>query len=221
MNFTCDRCERSFKWKACLVRHKRRKTPCRKPMYSCTDCSKLFVSHQSLNKHKVLYCRKKMSNQTPLSDILAGLFDQDGMSNNNNKPLDEFLDLFNEKPLKASSGETQELPEVKLPGTANYFDEVLSSWIDQLLMLEGKFHGGMASYGEAFKIIDRLLQDGLISVFEHSDLYYTTRLFIRLHNIYQMGMITRLKDEYVDILITLFEIKKISRDALQYLLINL
>ena len=218
MHYICDRCKRDFKSKAGLARHMKRKTPCRIAMYMCTDCNKSFVSHQSLGKHKLLYCRSRSGNRTPLSDILATLVDQGEMDVTNSKPLD---DSCEEKPLETNAGETRELPAAIHPTATNYFDEVLGSWIDQLFMLEGKFHGGMTTYGDAFGIIDRMLEDGLISVFEHGDLYYTTRLFIRLHNIYQMGMITRLREEYVDIILSLFEMKKLSKDVLRYLLVNL
>ena len=97
---------------------------------------------------------------------------------------------------------------------------MLTNWIGQLNALEGGFNTGTLSHNEAFSVVDRLLQDGLISTFEHGELYYTTRLFVRLHNIYQMGMVYQLRGEYVDILITLFEMKKLSKPAFRYLLLN-
>ena len=68
-------------------------------------------------------------------------------------------------------------------------------------------------------MIDRMLQDGLIAAFEHGELYLATRLFIRLHNIFQLGMISRMKDEYVDILLTLYEMKKIDRSTFLYMVV--
>ena len=107
-----------------------------------------------------------------------------------------------------------------LSSATSCFDEVLTNWIGQLNALEGGFNTYTSSYNEAFHVVDRLLQDGLISTFEHGELYYTTGLFVRLHNIYQMGMVYQLREEYVDILITLFEIKKLNKSAFRYLLLN-
>lgn len=218
MNFSCECCERTFKNKSSLVCHKQRKTPCRKANFSCNDCDRTFVSHQSLGKHKLLYCKKKTGQQTPLSDILSRLLDQD-VNLANDKPLDEFLDTMNDQqPAIPPVAEATE--DKALPSTSSCFDEVLTNWIGQLNALEGGFDTGTSSYNEAFSVVDRLLQDGLISTFEHGELYYTTRLFVRLHNIYQMGMVYQLRGEYVDILITLFEMKKLSKPAFRYLLLN-
>ena len=218
MNFSCECCERTFKNKSSLVRHKQRKTPCRKANFLCNDCDRTFVSRQSLGKHKLLYCKKKTGQQTPLSDILSRLLDQD-VNLANDKPLDEFLDTMNDQqPAIPPVAEPTE--DKALPSTSSCFDEVLTNWIGQLNALEGGFDTGTSSYNEAFSVVDRLLQDGLISTFEHGELYYTTGLFVRLHNIYQMGMVYQLRGEYVDILITLFEMKKLSKPAFRYLLLN-
>ena len=218
MNFSCECCERTFKNKSSLVRHKQRKTPCRKANFLCNDCDRTFVSHQSLGKHKLLYCKKKTGQQTPLSDILSRLLDQD-VNLANDKPLDEFLDTMNDQQ-PAIPPVAEPTVDKALPSTSSCFDEVLTNWIGQLNALEGGFDTGTSSYNEAFSVVDRLLQDGLISTFEHGELYYTTRLFVRLHNIYQMGMVYQLRGEYVDILITLFEMKKLNKSAFRYLLLN-
>ena len=65
-----------------------------------------------------------------------------------------------------------------------------------------------------------MLEDGLISSMEHGNLLYTTRLFTRLHSIYQLGMLQECKGEYIDILVTLYDMKKINRAAFTYLLLN-
>ena len=245
MNFNCECCERGFKYKSSFVRHKLRKTPCRKANFSCDECDRSFVSHPSLGKHKLLYCKKRTGQQTPLSDILAKLIDQDAILTND-KPLDDFLDVLDEnqptipsavEPLDdflevldenqpaipqpvAEPLEDKTLSSTTTTTTSSCFDEVLTNWIGQLNALEGGFNTGASSYNEAFHVIDRLLQDGLISTFEHGELYYTTGLFVRLHNIYQMGMVYQLREEYVDILITLFEMKKLNKPAFRYLLLN-
>ena len=111
--------------------------------------------------------------------------------------------------------------EMPKPDVTSCFDEVISSWIDQLFALEGKFRQGQSSYDEAFRIIDRMMKDGLLSNLEYSELQYATTLFIRLHNIYQMGLVQRLKEEYIDILITLYGMGKLSRSAFRHLLLSI
>ena len=251
MNFSCENCDRGFRCRAGLNRHLKRKTPCRRPMFNCVDCDKLFVSQQSLKKHKILYCKRDAGNKTPLSDILAKLIERDMTLNG--RPVDEFLDIItsdpvidgdvtnhvvdNEKPM------VEQVIEPVAPGynglgcdnsnvngssslpnsgstIPNYFNEIVNSWISQLFMLEGKFLTNLSSHSEAFQIIDRMLQDGLITPFDHSELYYTTGLFIRLHKIHELGLVKRFHNEYIEILITLFEMKKLSREVFKLLLLN-
>ena len=258
MNFSCEKCDRSFKWKAGLNRHQKRKTPCRKAMFICAECNKYFVSQQSLKKHKVLYCQMR-GNQTPLSDILAKLIERDMVVNG--RPVDDFLDIINTELLEVHTIDKSVVditnpveqeaemdtfhskdPEHNLNVLDNdnndninnnndltndagtipyYFNEIISSWFSHLFMLEGKFQSSLLSYEEAFRIINRMLEDGLITTFDHGELCYTTRLFIRLCNIYEMGMVCRLREEYIDILIILFEMKKLSKEALKILLLNI
>ena len=243
MSFYCTHCERSFRWKASLLRHKDRKTPCRKALFNCLDCNKVFVSKQSLGKHKVLYCKNNARcNRTPLSDILERLIERDMTVNENNVLSDDFLNFIDKEQVNKDAvsskieGEnysTKEDIPCQMPenvdknvpigdnSVSNCFDEIINSWIKQLFMLEGKFIGDLSSHGEAFKIIDRMLQDGLITSYDHGELYYSTRLFIRLHKIHEMGMTSVLKEEYLDILITLFEMKKLSQAALKTLLLSM
>ena len=112
------------------------------------------------------------------------------------------------------------LPNSESTTIPNYFNEIVNSWISQLFMLEGKFLTNLSSHSEAFQIIDRMLQDGLITPFDHSELYYTTGLFIRLHKIHELGLVKRFHNEYIEILITLFEMKKLSREVFKLLLLN-
>ena len=96
MSYTCDRCNRSFRWRSGLARHTDRKTLCRKADYSCADCDRTVVSLETLGKHKLLYCRRKSGNCTPLSDILARLLDQEG-DVAVSRPLDDFHDSAGHK----------------------------------------------------------------------------------------------------------------------------
>ena len=55
------------------------------------------------------------------------------------------------------------------------------------------------SYDGAYGVINRMLEDGLITSMKHGNLLYTTRLFTRLHIIYQFGILQECKGEYIDI----------------------
>ena len=241
MSYTCDRCNRSFRWRSGLARHTDRKTLCRKADYSCADCGGTFVSLETLGKHKLLYCRSKSGNCTPLSDILSRLLEQEEDAAVS-QPLDDFLDsagLTEPVVEPVSNVESTEQPcvmscfdklveplidqapdvkSVEQPCVVSCFDEVVSLWISQLTALEGQIREG--SYDGAYGVINRMLEDGLISSMEHGNLLYTTRLFTRLHSIYQLGMLQECKGEYVDILVTLYDMKKINRAAFTYLLLN-
>ena len=76
------------------------------------------------------------------------------------------------------------------------------------------------SYNGAYGIITRMLEGGLITTIEHGSLLYTTRLFARLHTIYQLGMIQECRGEYIEILMKLYDLKKIDRTTIIYLLMN-
>ena len=195
----CTRCGKIFKWKSSFVRHKQRKYPCRPKMFICTDCNKDFVSRQSLGKHKVMYCSKEIEQpQTPLSDILASLLEKE------NSPRQEDV------PVNVPVNVPVDIPTC--------FGEIMVSWMNQLLALEGKM--SFVASTETFNVIDRLLQEGLITTFDHGELYYTTRLFIRLQNMFDMGITSRLREEYTDILLALYEMKRIDRQTLIYMLVN-
>ena len=182
------------------------------------------MSLETLGKHKLLYCRSKSGNCTPLSDILSRLLEQEkdvAVS----QPLDDFLDSagLTEPVLEPvstveSTGQATDVKSVEQPCVVSCFDEVVSLWISQLTALEGQIREG--SYDGAYGVINRMLEDGLISSMEHGNLLYTTRLFTRLHSIYQLGMLQECKGEYVDILVTLYDMKKINRAAFTYLLLN-
>ena len=199
------------------------------------------MSLETLGKHKLLYCRSKSGNCTPLSDILSRLLEQEkdvAVS----QPLDDFLDSAGStepvlEPVSnvESTGQATDVncfdklvepivdqaPDVKSveqPCVMSCFDEVVSLWISQLTALEGQIREG--SYDGAYGVINRMLEDGLISSMEHGNLLYTTRLFTRLHSIYQLGMLQECKGEYIDILVTLYDMKKINRAAFTYLLLN-
>ena len=110
MTFYCKQCDRYFKWKVGLKRHQEnRKTPCRKALYSCSDCNKVFVSTQSLSKHRKLYCKSKPilsrdevnnddnTSSVTLSNLLDALYNRDHQQIPATTPIDPsitFSDLI-------------------------------------------------------------------------------------------------------------------------------
>lgn len=338
-SFYCDQCERYFKWKVSLKRHKARKTPCRKAMYSCSDCNNGFVSHQSLSKHKALYCKWKPvlvkeevvvenNGTATLSDILDALYNRDHEQipsdtpidttttlsdllntlmnqydattfmeaamppppppctqvvttqvntittpNNNNTSFtdnavynnvvpinnyaaaadaaDDFVPSFtsrsnpkhctdNIEPLFTINPFCGEIPApvplapVPVPAAIDQhpsaadadnilycFDQVLLQWMDEILQLEGKFANNAIVKGEVARVVDRLLQDGLLSCYEHGQLTYVNHLFIRLHDLIHMNMHAVNRREIVGILANLFEMNKISKTVFVEMCVNI
>ena len=336
--FYCDRCERSFKWKVSFKRHQKRKTPCRKATYSCSECGNFFVSQQSLIKHKNSYCKynvvlsspplpsslgKQMKEEdittvgdtsyarTP-SALLNGLsYHQDecdelltpsrmlhdvslshpsldntsftlqstSMSDLFDHLWDDNLQCWNGRTVSEdskhhvpahspatttigrnddttmsssgvvdprtprivthdataaavvtssgcqhqSSTETSFEPSVVHDDVNNAvlhcFDEVLIAWMDEILRLEGKIRSNAVLRGEVAMVIDRMLQDGLISSHEHDDMSETNKLFVRLHDLIHLKTYTLgRKREIIDILINLFEIGRLTRSTFMELL---
>ena len=281
MVYFCTRCDRSFKWKGSLKRHLGRKRICRKAMYSCSDCSKPFVSHESLMKHKKLYCKlravkqEKADSRTTLSSLLNALDNRDSEQ----IPLDTVIDtatsvdeLLNRlmygnltppmieddqksvlvsppaivvpptfvtpqavPPTPAAIDEdhnpfdaafaSHALPvpfnhPVEVP-TYQEFNDILIQWTDEILRLEGKFRHHLLVKDETFNIIDRMLQDGLISTFDHGNMMYINRLFIRLHDLIHMNISSFNRREIIEILANLFEMGKLTKTAFIELCVNI
>ena len=70
------------------------------------------------------------------------------------------------------------------------FDVVLVEWMDEILRLEGKVKSNAIVKGEVAKVIDRMLEDGLISNYEHQCMLETNKLFVRLHDLIHMKAYT-------------------------------
>ena len=66
-----------------------------------------------------------------------------------------------------------------------------------------------------------MLQDGLLSTIEYNDLIYTSNLFIKLHDLITVYLPTIHKRSVIDILTELYEIKKITRNVLIEICVNL
>ena len=305
MVYFCTRCDRSFKWKGSLKRHLGRKRICRKAMYSCIDCSKPFVSHESLMKHKKLYCKfrgvkqEKDDSTSTISHFLNALDNRDpvkedkddsrttlssllnALDNRDSEqiPLDTVIDtatsvdeLLNRlmygnltppmieddqksvlvsppaivvpptfvtpqavPPTPAAIDEdhnpfdaafaSHALPvpfnhPVEVP-TYQEFNDILIQWTDEILRLEGKFRHHLLVKDETFNIIDRMLQDGLISTFDHGNMMYINRLFIRLHDLIHMNISSFNRREIIEILANLFEMGKLTKTAFIELCVNI
>ena len=99
---------------------------------------------------------------------------------------------------------------------------MLVTWMDEILRLEGKVRSNAIVKGEVAKVINRMLQDGLISDYEHESLSHTNKLFIRLHDlIYMKTFSLNRKREIVDILADLFEMHRITKSVFVELCINI
>ena len=93
--------------------------------------------------------------------------------------------------------------------------------MDEILRLEGKFKSNALVKGEVIKVVDRLLQDGLISLREHEHLAYTNELFVRLHDLINMNMHSVNRREIIDILANLFEMGKITKTVFIEICVNI
>ena len=275
MSFWCNRCERSFKWKGSLKRHLGRKRPCRKAMYSCNDCSNVFVSLESLSKHKKLYCKcragkqaKKEDSTTSLSSLLDALCNRDHQqipldtridtSTSINDLLNKLMygnltpprpygdDLKSEPPVSVALSPVMpptpaavdeahnpfdaafanalpapfDQPVEVSAGSSHQFDDILVQWVYEILRIEGKFRHHLLVKDETFSIIDRMVQDGLISAYEHGNLIYINRLFMRLHDLIHMSITALNRREIIDIMLELFQVGKLTKTAFIELCVN-
>ena len=103
----------------------------------------------------------------------------------------------------------------------NHLDDILTTWLIEIQRLEGVYKSHSVVKEEIFGVIDRMLQDGLLSNVEYNDLVYTTNLFIRLHDLITMYIPSCHKQSVVEILVDLYEMKKITRTVLIELCVNL
>ena len=101
------------------------------------------------------------------------------------------------------------------------FDDILLQWMDEILRIEGKFKSNTIVKGEVAKVVDRMLQDGLISLHEHEHLTYTNELFIRLHNLIHMNSHSIYRRDIINILATLFEMQKITKTVFIEMCVNI
>ena len=102
------------------------------------------------------------------------------------------------------------------------FDGVLIAWMNEILKLEGTVRNNDIVRLEVSKVIERLLQDGLISPYEHDSLSHANTLFVRLHDLISMKVFSdNRKREVLEILIDLFEMNKITKPMFVELCLNI
>ena len=128
-------------------------------------------------------------------------------------------------PVPAAAAAIDQHPSAAAAATADNilycFDQILLQWMDEILRLEGKFANNAIVKGEVARVVDRLLQDGLLSCYEHGQLTYVNHLFIRLHDLIHMNMHAVNRREIVDILANLFEMNKISKTVFIEMCVNI
>ena len=268
-----------------------RKRKCRKAMYSCSDCNRMFVSTQSLGKHKTLYCKFKpllvkeevpvVENNTSatLSDLLDALYNRDHLQLPSTTEIDAtttFSDLLStlmppppspspyhdikqeipNNPFEAAFSEAiqqqqqqqqeqqqqeqqqeqqqqqqqqqQQEEQQEQEQTADEsnnilycFDDMLMQWMNEIVRMEGNFRNNATVKGEVARVLDRMLQDGLLPMHEHSQMIYVNQLFVRLHDLIHMNMHTINRREIMDILVNLFEMGKITKSVLVEMCVNI
>ena len=101
------------------------------------------------------------------------------------------------------------------------FDDMLMQWMNEVIRMEGTFKNNATIKDEVAGVLDRMLQDGLISMYEHGQMIYTNQLFVRLHDLIHMNMHALNRREIMDILVKLFEMGKITNTVLVEMCINI
>ena len=236
----------------------------------------MFVSLESLSKHKKLYCKhradhyrtepqvKKEESTTSLSSLLDALYNRDHQQMPPDIQIDtttSINDLLNKlmhgnltpprpygeedppaavspvvPPTPANADETHnpfdaafanalpapfDRPADVSADSSHQFDDILVQWVEEVLRIEGKFRHNLGVKEETFNIINRMVQDGLISTNDHGNLMYVNRLFIRLHDLIHMST-TPLngRREIIDIMLELFQMRKLTKTAFIELCVN-
>ena len=103
----------------------------------------------------------------------------------------------------------------------NHFDSILSPWLCEIQRLEDTCKSNSIVKDKILESLYRMLQYGLLSTIEYNDLTYTSKLFIKLHDLITMYLPTIHKRSVIDILTELYEMKKITRAVLIEMCVNL
>ena len=103
----------------------------------------------------------------------------------------------------------------------NHFDNILTSWLCEIQRLENVCKSNSIVKDKILESLYHMLQDGLLSTIEYNDLVYTSNLFIKLHDLITVYSPAIHKRSVIDILTELYEMKKITRDVLIEMCVNL
>ena len=101
-----------------------------------------------------------------------------------------------------------------------YFDTLLSNWMNSILQFEGKIRKNNTNTNEVEHVINRMLEDGLISSQEYNEMIHVNKLFIRLHEMVHMDMLFLNRTEMVEIVLDLYELRKIGKEIVLSLIVQ-
>ena len=115
--------------------------------------------------------------------------------------------------------EIQQQPPLPAPTQENSdilhtFDDILTSWLREVQRLEGVYISDAAIKKNVSSILSRMLQDGLLSERDYEDLTYTSTLFMQLHDLICMYNPTLNKRKVIELLIKLYDMRRISKSVL-------
>ena len=120
----------------------------------------------------------------------------------------------------AVDGENVPPPPPPFTSMSNHFDHIMTQWTSEITHIEGKYRQHLFVRDESFKIIDGLLQSGLISSQEHENLKYVNTLFMRLCDLHRVDVRFN-RREIIYILLELYELGKFSKATFLDLCVNI
>ncbi len=103
----------------------------------------------------------------------------------------------------------------------NHLDDILSCWLGEVQRLEGTYNSDFTIKKDIHTILLRMLQDGVLSEQDYNSLIFTSNVFIRLHDIIGMYIPMIHKREVIGLLITLYDMRRISEEVFTEIYIKL
>ena len=162
---------------------------------------------------------QELLNQIQFSPMMSNTVDDKPIAMMSNTVDDKPIDNVTAADAAAAVVDGNELQRDR--EVLNHLDDILTTWLSEIHRLEGVHRSHSLVKEEIFAVLYRMLQDGLITNVEYDDLVYTSNLFIRLHDLITMYIPTHHKQSVIEILIDLYDMKKITRMVLIELCVNL